>query len=133
MAQARQAGAKRALMLEVGGAFHSPLMESARDSLQDYLTSIEIKDPSCPVVPNVTATAVTRGEDIRPLLVAQVTAPVRWAQTMSLLRRDGVTTVLEIGPGKVLGGLAKRDMRPEKMVFLDTLADIDKFREVSVS
>ena len=131
--QARLAGAKRALMLEVGGAFHSPLMESARDGLQDYLSDIDINDPSCPVVPNVTATAVTTGEDIRRLLVAQITAPVKWAQTMSLLRESGVTAVLEIGPGKVLSGLAKRDMRPEKMVFLDTLADIDKFREVSVS
>ncbi|MDH4157360.1 MAG: ACP S-malonyltransferase, partial [candidate division Zixibacteria bacterium] len=133
MAQAKMAGAKRALMLEVGGAFHSPLMESARDGLQDYLNDIKINDPSCPVVPNVTATAVTRGEDIRRLLVAQITAPVKWAQTMSLLRESGVTTVLEIGPGKVLSGLAKRDMRPEKMVLLDTLADIDQFREVSVS
>jgi len=124
---AREAKAKRAIMLEVGGAFHSPLMEPARVGLAQYLDGITIKDPSVPVVANVTASSVMNGNDIRRLLVEQVTKPVRWAQTMEYLVKNGVTSIIEIGPGKVLGGLAKRDMKPEIIVNLDTYKDIESF------
>lgn len=124
---AKEAGAKRAIMLEVGGAFHSPLMEPAKIGLEEYLSSMEISNPSIPVVANVTAEAVTDAAQIRKLLVEQVTAPVKWAQTMDYLVKNGVTRVFEIGPGKVLTGLAKRGMKPEESITLDTLADIESF------
>jgi [acyl-carrier-protein] S-malonyltransferase len=121
---AKAAGAKRALRLEVGGAFHSPLMEPAREGLREFLKQITINRPSRPVVANVTAEPVIEPEQIRDLLVRQVTAPVRWSQTMAWLVGAGVTRIYEIGPGKVLTGLAKREMRPEESFNIDTLADI---------
>ena len=121
---AKTAGAKRAIRLEVGGAFHSPLMAPARDALEDYLRNIKINRPSRPVIANVTAEPVTEPEQIRALLVRQVTSPVRWAQTMAYLAHAGVTRIYEIGPGKVLTGLAKREMRPQESFNIDTLADI---------
>jgi len=124
---AREAGAKRAIMLEVGGAFHSPLMEPARDKLGEYLQKLTIHDPTRPIIANVTATAVLDGAAIRRLLVEQVTAPVRWSQTMAYLREQGVTRIIEIGPGKVLSSLARREMHPEISINLDTLEDIQQF------
>lgn len=121
---AKAAGAKRAMMLPVGGAFHSPLMEPARYGLEEFLRNIIISRPSRPVVANVTAEPVTEPEQIRALLVKQVTSPVRWAQTMAYLRQAGVTRICEIGPGKVLTGLAKREMQPRESVNLDVLTDI---------
>ena len=128
---AKEAGAKRAMRLEVGGAFHSPLMEPAREGLAAYLDSIVVKQPERPVVANVTADAVTGADEVRTLLVDQVTAPVLWAQTMAYLRDQGVTKIIEIGPGKVLTGLAKRELRPEVSLNLDTLADINAFASVT--
>ncbi len=124
---AREAKAKRAIMLEVGGAFHSPLMEPAKVGLEEYLSDLQIDNPTVPVVANVTASAVLDGERIRQLLVEQVTAPVKWAQTMDYLAEHGVSNIIEIGPGKVLSGLAKRGMRPQQSISLDTLADIESF------
>jgi len=124
---AREQGAKRAVMLEVGGAFHSPLMASAKDGMEACLREITVKAPTKPVVANVTARPVDGGDDIRRLLVEQITSPVRWAQTMQYLTDQGVTRVIEVGPGKVLSSLAKRDMRPESIVTLDTLADVESF------
>ena len=126
------AGAKRAIMLQVGGAFHSPLMETARHGLSEYLDSIVIKAPAKPVVANVTAKAVLDSEAIRDLLVRQVTAPVMWAQTMTYLKEQQVSRIIEIGPGKVLAGLAKRGMRPDYLINLDTLDDISTFQSVAV-
>ncbi len=123
---AKEAKAKRAMLLEVGGAFHSPLMESAKLGMEAYLSGITISDPKTPIVANVTAKTVLTGDEIRKLLVDQITSPVRWAQTMAFLVENEVSTVYEIGPGKVLSGLAKREMRPEKMINLDTLEDISK-------
>jgi len=128
---AKENGAKRAVMLEVGGAFHSPLMASAKTGLAEYLEQLTINDPSRPMVANVTAEPAASGEDIRRLLVEQVTSPVKWSQTMNYLVENGVSTVIEIGPGKVLSGLAKRDMRPEKSINLDTLAEVEAFAAVS--
>ncbi len=129
---ARRGGAKRTVILEVGGAFHSPLMESARAGLEEFLINVPINTPSRPVVANVTAQPVVDPDEIRSLLVQQLTAPVKWAQTMSRLVQDGVKTIIEIGPGKVLTTLAKRDMHPEKSLNLDTAADIEAFEAVSV-
>jgi [acyl-carrier-protein] S-malonyltransferase len=121
---AKAAGAKRAMLLPVGGAFHSPLMEPARAGLEEFLRRIKISAPAKPVIANVTAKPVADPEEIRSLLVSQVTSPVLWAQSMSHLVDAGVTRIAEIGPGKVLTGLAKREMRPESSVNYDTLADI---------
>lgn len=123
---AKEAKAKRAMLLEVGGAFHSPLMESAKIGMEEYLRSVIISDPKKPVIANVTAKVALKGDEIRKLLVEQITAPVRWAQTMSFLVENEVTTVYEIGPGKVLSGLAKREMQPQTLINLDTLEDISK-------
>lgn len=122
-----EAKAKRAIKLEVGGAFHSPLMEPAKAGLEEFLANQQYKDPACPVIANVTAQPVFVADAIRPLLVDQVTSPVKWAQTMKYLVDQGVTAIVEVGPGKVLSSLAKRDMRPEKIVNLDTLSDINTY------
>ncbi|MGH8016116.1 MAG: ACP S-malonyltransferase [Candidatus Zixiibacteriota bacterium] len=129
---AKAAGAKRAMLLEVGGAFHSPLMKPAREGLRKYLDSVTINEPSTPVIANVTATPVKNHAEIKKLLVEQVTAPVKWSHTMDFLSKNSVNTVIEIGPGKVLGGMAKRDMATEKIINLDTLADIEAFASVAV-
>lgn len=121
---AKAAGAKRAIMLEVGGAFHSPLMASAREGLAAYLKDMVILPSRQQVVANVTARPAATGDEIKQLLVEQVTAPVRWAQTMSYLTGEGVTRVIEVGPGKVLTGMAKREMQLEQTMNLDTLNDI---------
>ena len=128
---AKAAGAKRAILLEVGGAFHSPLMASARDGLQAYLADMVILPSRQKVVANVTAQPAATGDEIKKLLVEQVTAPVRWAQTMSYLAGQGVTKVIEVGPGKVLTGMAKREMQLEQTLNLDTLADVKSLMAVS--
>lgn len=124
---AKEMGAKRAIMLEVGGAFHSPLMAPAQAGMREYLTKITIARPKVPVIANVTAGPVTDPEQIRQSLVAQITSPVKWSQTMAYLASQGVTRLIEIGPGKVLTGMAKREMNPDSMVNLDTLADLQGF------
>jgi [acyl-carrier-protein] S-malonyltransferase len=128
--RAKAAGAKRAMLLEVGGAFHSPLMESARAGLEEFLANVTINKPSKPVVANVTAEAVTEPDEIRSLLARQVTAPVKWAQTMAWLSQRKVSRLIEIGPGKVLASLARREMRPEQSVNLDNLEDIQALTAV---
>jgi [acyl-carrier-protein] S-malonyltransferase len=129
---AKAAGAKRAILLEVGGAFHSPLMEPAREGLAEFMQTLPLNAPRKPVIANVTAKPVTTSAEIKQLLVAQVTAPVKWAQTMAFLKDAGVTRVVEIGPGKVLTGMAKREMQLESVVNLDTLEDIRTFASVTV-
>jgi len=103
-----EAGAKRALVLPVGGAFHSPLMEPAREELAAAIEATTFNTPICPVYQNVTAAAVTDPNEIKKNLVAQLTAPVRWTQTMNQMIADGCTEVVEVGPGKVLQGLFKK-------------------------
>lgn len=103
-----EAGAKRALVLPVGGAFHSPLMEPARASLAEAIENTTISAPKCPVYQNVTAAGVTNPEEIKKNLIAQLTAPVRWTQTMNRMIADGCSEVIEVGPGKVLQGLFKK-------------------------
>ena len=103
-----EAGAKRALILQVGGAFHSPLMEPAREELAAAIEGTIFNQPICPVYQNVTASSVTDPEEIKANLVAQLTAPVRWTQTMHNMIADGASEVIEVGPGKVLQGLFKK-------------------------
>ncbi|RWY46243.1 ACP S-malonyltransferase [Mucilaginibacter gilvus] len=102
------AGAKRALKLNVGGAFHSPLMEAARVELQDAILQTQFKTPVCPVYQNIDAKPHTDVEEIKQNLIAQLTGPVRWTQTVEQMLRDGATSFTEVGPGKVLQGLVKK-------------------------
>ena len=104
----KEAGARRALILPVGGAFHSPLMEPARAELAQAIEATTFNVPSCPVYQNVTASAITNPDEIKENLVAQLTAPVRWTQTMQQMIADGVSSFTEVGPGKVLQGLVKK-------------------------
>ena len=106
--QMKEAGAHRALVLPVGGAFHSPLMEPARAELAQVIEATTFNIPSCPVYQNVKALAITNPEEIKENLVAQLTAPVRWTQTMQQMIADGVSSFTEVGPGKVLQGLVKK-------------------------
>lgn len=104
----KAAGAKRALVLPVGGAFHSPLMEPARVELEAAINSTNFSQPICPVYQNVTANAVTNPDEIKKNLIAQLTAPVKWTQTVIQMINDGATSFTEVGPGKVLQGLVKK-------------------------
>jgi [acyl-carrier-protein] S-malonyltransferase len=102
------AGAKRALILQVGGAFHSPLMEPAREELAAAIEATHFATPSCPVYQNVNAQAVTDPAQIKANLVTQLTGAVRWTQIMQNMLANGCTEVIEVGPGKVLQGLFKK-------------------------
>lgn len=104
----KAAGAKRALVLPVGGAFHSPLMEPARVELEAAINATKFNTPICPVYQNVTAAAVSDPNEIKKNLVAQLTAPVKWTQTVTQMIADGATSFTEVGPGKVLQGLVKK-------------------------
>ncbi len=107
-AKLTEAGAKRAMILQVGGAFHSPLMEPARTELAAAIEATEFHTPICPVYQNTTACAVTDPVAIQKNLIEQLTAPVRWTQTMHQMITDGASEVVEVGPGKVLQGLFKK-------------------------
>jgi len=102
------AGAKRALLLPVGGAFHSPLMEPAREKLARAIEQTVFSAPSSPIYQNVTASAVSDPNEIKKNLVAQLTAPVKWTQSVKAMWADGATYFTEVGPGKVLQGLVKK-------------------------
>jgi len=103
-----EAGARRALKLPVGGAFHSPLMEPARAELENAIDSTNFSEGICPIYQNVTATAIINPEEIKENLKKQLTASVLWTQTMQQMIADGLTSVTEVGPGKVLQGLFKK-------------------------
>ncbi len=102
------AGAKRALKLNVGGAFHSPLMEAARVELEHAIVHTEVKEPICPVYQNIDAKPYTDPAQIKHNLIAQLTGPVRWTQTVKHMMEDGATLFTEVGPGSVLQGLVKK-------------------------
>jgi [acyl-carrier-protein] S-malonyltransferase len=104
----KAAGAKRALPLQVGGAFHSPLMEPAREELAKAIQQTHFSNPHCPVYQNVNAQPATDISIIRQNLIAQLTAPVRWTQSVQQMTADGATLYIECGPGKVLQGLVKK-------------------------
>jgi len=100
-------GARRALVLKVGGAFHSPLMEPAREELASAIENTTFLKPICPIYQNVTASAITNPSEIKKNLILQLTAPVRWSQTIQQMIKDGGTEFIEVGPGKVLQGLMR--------------------------
>ena len=102
------AGAKRALKLKVGGAFHSPLMQPAQEELAEAIEAAEFKTPRCPVYQNVDGKAHTDPKEIKENLIKQLTAPVRWTQDVQAMIADGATEVVELGPGKVLQGLVSK-------------------------
>ncbi len=104
----KDAGARRALILPVGGAFHSPLMEPAREQLAAAIEVTDFSNPICPVYQNVPAGAVSDAQTIQENLVAQLTAPVKWTQSVQAMVADGATDFVEVGPGKVLQGLVKK-------------------------
>lgn len=101
-------GARRALVLPVGGAFHSPMMEPAREELAAAIENTTFSKPNCPIYQNVTANAVTDENEIKTNLISQLTAPVRWTQSVQQMIADGATHFTEVGPGKVLQGLVKK-------------------------
>ena len=104
----KEAGARRALVLPVGGAFHSPLMEPAREELASAIENTAFAQPKCPIYQNVTATAVSNTDEIKKNLMAQLTAPVKWTQSVQRMANDGAFLFTEVGPGKVLQGLVKK-------------------------
>ena len=104
----KEEGARRALVLPVGGAFHSPMMEPAREELAAAIESTTFSTPNCPIYQNVTATAITDENEIKANLISQLTAPVRWTQSVKQMVADGATHFTEVGPGKVLQGLVKK-------------------------
>lgn len=104
----KEAGAKRALMLPVGGAFHSPLMKPAEEELAEAIAQTEFMQPICPVYQNVTTSAVTNPEEIKKNLIAQLTAPVKWTQSVQNMVKDGALEFIEVGPGNTLQGLVRK-------------------------
>lgn len=104
----KEEGARRALVLPVGGAFHSPLMEPAREELAAAIENTTFSKPNCPIYQNVTANAVINEAEIKANLISQLTAPVRWTQSVQQMIADGATLFTEVGPGKVLQGLVKK-------------------------
>jgi len=104
----KAAGAKRALILPVGGAFHSPMMEPAREELAAAIEATTFSAPICPVYQNVTANAVSDADEIKKNLIIQLTAPVKWTQSVQQMIADGATLFTEVGPGKVLAGLINK-------------------------
>ncbi len=104
----KEAGAKRALILPVGGAFHSPMMEPAREELAAAIEATTFSKPNCPVYQNVTANAVSDAEEIKKNLISQLTGAVKWTQSVQQMIKDGATSFTEVGPGKVLVGLVNK-------------------------
>ena len=109
-------GARRALVLPVGGAFHSPLMEPAREELANAIENTKFNSPSCPIYQNVSAITVSDVNTIKKNLIAQLTAPVKWTQSIESMIKDGATDFIEVGPGNVLQGLVRKINR-EKINF----------------
>ena len=127
MDMARQRGAKLVKELQVSGAFHSPLMSSAREGLKAALEQTEIRDARSPVFANVTARPVRSSSDIRDLLVQQLTSPVRWEESVQRMAAAGAREFVEVGPGKVLQGLVKRIAPDVRVRGVDTIADLTAY------
>ena len=121
---ATEAGATRVVPLAVSGAFHTPLMQSAADGLRDALAGVEFKQPRTPVVSNVSATPLEDPSTFASELVDQVTSPVLWAASVQCMQQAGVTTLIEFGPGRVLGGLARRIDRDLVTINIGTADDL---------
>ncbi|MBT7528814.1 ACP S-malonyltransferase [Flavobacteriaceae bacterium] len=111
----KENGARRALVLPVGGAFHSPLMNPAKEELEKAINTTIFHKPSCPIYQNVTASAVMNENEIKTNLISQLTSPVRWTHTIQQMIEDGATEFIEVGPGKVLQGLVKKINRESEV------------------
>ncbi|MEM8902804.1 MAG: ACP S-malonyltransferase [Actinomycetota bacterium] len=122
---AKELGAKRAMPLKVGGAFHTPFMAPARDRLAKALREVELREPSVPVVANVDALPHDGAEEWRGLLAAQLCSPVRWRQSLRTLADHGVSTLIELGPGAALTGMAKRAVPDIARLSVGSPADVD--------
>jgi [acyl-carrier-protein] S-malonyltransferase len=132
VARAMEAGALKAVVLPVGGAFHSPLMEEARTGLAEALREVPISEPDCPVYSNVTATPTSDPEEIRKRLIDQLTAPVLWTQIMHAMRADGIVEFVEVGSGRVLSGLIRRALGREiKTAQAGSAADFSEIHETT--
>src|SRR5205814_7872905 len=128
LAKAQEAGARRAVKLKVSGAFHSPLVARAAERLRPAVERVHFKEPVAPFMSTVTA-RLESAQRVAPLLVDQLTAPVRFTQAASELMKQGVQTFVEVGPGNVLSGLVKRIDRSVKAVSVNNLAALDKLHE----
>jgi [acyl-carrier-protein] S-malonyltransferase len=104
----KQIGARRALVLPVGGAFHSPLMEEAKKELEDAISKTVFSNPICPIYQNVNGLPFSSENEIKENLISQLTSPVRWTQSINKMIKDGAIEFIEVGPGKVLQGLVKK-------------------------
>ena len=133
MELAKEQGAKIVKELNVGGAFHSPLMESAVEEISEELKSISISSPSFPVYTNVSASPLTQPKEIRDSLLKQITSPVQWYPLVQNMVSDGATDFVEIGPGKVLQGLMKRINKEINSSGIDTLKDLTGIFELDES
>ena len=125
----KEAGAKRTVMLNVSGPFHSSMLEGAGEKLGKVLEGVEVHTPAIPYVANVTAQYVTKAEDVKPLLKKQVSSSVRWQQSVETMLADGVDTFIEIGPGKTLSAFIKKITKDVKVVNIDSLGAIDALVE----
>jgi len=126
---ARELGAKRVMAIKVGGAFHTPFMSPARDRLRKALADVDLRDPNRPVFANIDAQAHPRGESWSRLLGAQLTSPVLWRHTLHALDDAGATVFLELGPGTVLTGMAKRTVKGATALSVSTPAEVDNLLE----
>lgn len=124
---AKERGAKRVLPLKVSAAFHSPLMLHAAEGMARALSAVSVRHPRVPLIANVTAEPIETADDVRREAVAQVVAPVRWISSVQRMARDGITTFLEIGPGKVLSGLVKRIAPQSRQLNLANADDVREF------
>lgn len=125
----KEAGAKRAIMLNVSGPFHSRMLTGAGEKLGEVLERVEVHTPVIPYVANVTAAYVTDAAEVKPLLMKQVSSSVRWQQSVEAMLKDGVDTFIEIGPGKTLAGFMKKIDRTVKVMNIEKLEDVDRVVE----
>lgn len=125
----KEAGAKRCVPLKVSGPFHSPMLSGAGEKLGEALAEVEIHDIAVPYLANVTADYVTRKEDVKDLLVKQVSSSVRWQQSVERMLADGVTTFIEIGPGKTLSGFMRKINRDVTVLNIEKVEDLEKVVE----
>ncbi len=129
-AAAKELGAKRYIKLPVSGAFHSKLMQSAAEGMAARIKTFEIKDANVPVISNVTASAVSRADEISELLVKQIVSPVRWIESIEYMKNNGVDTFIEAGPGAVLSGLIKKIDKNLKTINIEKPEDLDKLNNI---
>ena len=129
MPKLEEAGAKKVIELNVSGPFHSPLLKGAGEELAKELSGVELKDLKIPYIPNVTAAPVSDKAEIKGLLEAQVSSPVKWEQTLYELEKMGVDTIIEVGPGRTIAGFVRKTVPSIKVIGVSTPEDVDKLLE----